>query len=104
MDNKSCARDKLSRYTPQNGLFESELLSFLKEVKFGQQKFPTNTSISNIKYHHLGLQNKNTFYPFHDQLDYKLVYYLAKPKTTKRNIDKFLFEPLMALFTEKLSN
>ena len=47
-------------------------------------------------------QNNNCFYLFYNLLDYALAYYFVKSKIIKNNIDKFLFELLMTLFTKKL--
>ncbi len=102
-DTRSRASDGLSRCTLQAGLFGSESSSSLREVRFNDQEFAADTSISNIKYNHPGFQNNNPFYPFHDQLDYRLAKYFAESKTTKSNIDKFLSKPLMAPLIEKLS-
>ena len=90
-------------HTPEDGLLKSELSSFIREVRFSEQKFPTNIPVSNIKYDHLKSQNNNLFYPFHNQLDYTLAHYFAEFKAMKSNINKFLFDPLMAPFTKKLS-
>ncbi len=89
--------------TPQAGLLGSELSSSLREVRFSDQEFAAGTPVFNIKYNHLGFQNDNPFYPFHDQLDYGLAKYFAESETTKSNVDKFLSDPLMAPLTEKLS-
>ena len=102
-DTRSCARDGLSGRTPQAGLLGSELSSSLREVRFSDQEFAAGTSVSNIKYNHPGFQNNNFFYPFYDQLDYRLAKYFAESETTKSNVDKFLSEVLMAPLTEKLS-
>lgn len=64
-DNKS-VRDMLPRHTPQDGLFASELSSFLREVRFSKQEFPASKPILDIKYHHPGSRNNNIFYPFND--------------------------------------
>ncbi len=93
----------LSGHTPQAGLLGSESLSSLKEVRFCDQEFATGTPVSNIKYNHLEIQNNNSFYPFHEQLDYRLDKYFAKSETTKDNVYKFLSESLMPPLTEKLS-
>ena len=66
LNTESFARDGLSGCIPQTGLFRSESLSFLREVRFSDQEFATGTPISNIKYNYLGFQNDNLFYPFHD--------------------------------------
>ena len=100
---KSCAKDGLSRRTPQAGLFESKLSSFLREIRFSDQEFAAGTPVSNIKYNHPGFQNNNPFYTFHDCLNYGLAKYFAKSETIKSNINKFLSKLLMALLTKKLS-
>lgn len=51
----------MSKYTPQNDLFGSALLSSPKEMKFTAQEFLIDTSVFNIKYDHLELQNNNFF-------------------------------------------
>ena len=65
-DIRSCTKDCLSGHIPQARLFASELLSFLKEVKIGKQEFPADKFILEIKYHHPGFPNNNSFYPFND--------------------------------------
>ena len=102
-DTRSCARDNLSGCTLQDGLFASESSSSLKKVRFSEQEFPTGKSVSDIKYHHQGSQNNNLFHSFNNQLDYALATYFAESKTTKGNVDKFLFNLLMASLTKKLS-
>ena len=96
----NCA--KTSR-TLQDELLKSELSSFLREVKFSKEEFFAGILVFNIKYDHPRSQKYNLFYPFYNQLDYALAHYFAKSETTKGNIDKFLSDPLIALFTEKLS-
>ena len=103
LDTRNCVRDGLSGCIPQAGLFKNKLLSSLIEVKFNDQEFITSTLVSNIKYNHPRFQNNNIFYLFHNQLDYRLTKYFAESKTTKSNINKFLFEALMAPLTEKFS-
>ena len=46
---------------------------------------------------------QNSFYIFNDQLNYALAHYFAELETTKCNVNKFLFNPLMTFFTKKLS-
>lgn len=75
----------------------------MREEWFIGNKFFTNILIFDIKYNYLGLQYKNSFYSFKNQLDYALAYYFVKLKTTKSNLNKFLFDPLMTPFTKKLS-
>ena len=102
-DTRNHARDGLSGCTLQSELLENELSSSLREVRFNDQEFATSILISNIKYNHPRFQNDNLFYPFYDQLNYRLAKYFAESKITKSNIDKFLSEPLMTLLTKKLS-
>ncbi len=52
---------------------------------------------------HLRSRSYNPFPPFNNQLDYILAHYFAESEITKRNVDKFLFNPLMKLITKKLS-
>ncbi len=99
----SCARDSLSKHTPQARLRGSELSSSLIKVGFSDQKFVVGKPVPNIKYNYPKFQNDNPFYPFHNQLDYGLAKYFAESETTKSNVDKFLSEPLIAPLTEKLS-
>ncbi len=101
-DNESL-RDILSERTSWAGLPGNESSSSLKEVRFSDQEFAAGTPISNIKYNHLGFQNDNSFYPFHNQLNYGLAKYFAESKTTKSNVNKFLSDLLIASLTEKLS-
>ncbi len=70
---------------------------------FSDHEFAASTPISNIKYNHPVFQNNNLFDLFHDQLDYRLAKYFAKFEIPKNNVDKFLFEPLIASLIEKLS-
>lgn len=65
-DIKNCARNTLSGRISQNKLLKSELLSFLREVWFNNQKFATNISIFNIKYNHLTFPINKPFYLFHN--------------------------------------
>ena len=85
-------------------LLGSELLSFLKKIRFNEQEFVTSILISNIKYNYLGLQNNNPFYFFYNQLDNTITYYFTEFKNIKDNIDKFLFKLLIILLIKKLSN
>lgn len=75
----------------------------MREEWFTGNEFPAGIFISDIKYNHSRFQYKNSFYLFKDQLDYALAHYFAKLETTKGNINKFLFDLLMAPLTEKLS-
>ncbi len=101
-DTRSYAKNGLLEYTPQTGLLRSELSSFLNEIKFSDKEFVAGIFLLNIKYNYPEFQNNNLFYPLHDQFDYRLAKYFAEFKNTKSNIDKFLFELLMVLLTEKL--
>ena len=93
LDTENQARDSLSGYTLQAELLGSKLLSSLREVRFNDQEFVTNTSVSNIKYNLPRFENNNSFYPFHDQLNYRLAKYFAESETSKSNVDKFLSKP-----------
>ena len=103
LDTGSRAKDGLSRHTPQTGLLASESSSSLREVRFSEQEFPAGKPVSNIKYHHLGSQNNNPFYPLNNQLDYVLANYFAESETIKSNVNRFLSNLLMAPLTKKLS-
>ncbi len=70
---------------------------------FSKSEFSVGTPVSDTRYKHLESQNNNPFYLFNDQLDYALADYFAESKTTKRNVDMFLSNPLMKLITKKLS-
>lgn len=59
-------RDILPKNISQDGLFASELLSFIREVRFSEQEFSADKPISDIKYHLLGYQNNNLCYLFND--------------------------------------
>lgn len=48
------ARKYLSGCISQDGLFESQLLLFLREVKFGKLEIFAGKLVSDIKYHYLG--------------------------------------------------
>ena len=103
LNTESYAKDGLAGRTPQPGLLGNELSLSLREIRFSDQEFAANIPISIIKYNHPGFQNNNPFYLFHDQLDNRLAKYFVESETTKNNIDKFLFEPLIAALTKKLS-
>lgn len=75
----------------------------MKNKCFIKNQFPIDTPILDIKYNYLGLQYKNNFYLFKDWLNYTLAHYFAKLETTKSNINKFLFDLLIAPFIKKLS-
>lgn len=61
LDTKNYAKNSLSRGFCYAGLFKSQLLSFLKKVRFSNQEFATNISISNIKYNYSRFKNNNFF-------------------------------------------
>ena len=103
LDTESHVRNGLSKHTPQGWLPANKSSSFLREVRFSKQKFSAGKPILDIKYCHPGPQDNNLFYPFNAQLEYALANYFAKFETTKRNVDRFLSDALMAPFTEKLS-
>ncbi len=100
---KRDASDTPTEKIPQDELLTSESLSLLREEWLTGNEFPAGTPISDIKYNHLGLQHKNSFYLFKDQLDYALAHYFGDLETTKGNVNKFLSDPLMTPLTEKLS-
>ena len=103
LDTGSRAKDGLSRRTPQDGLLISESSASLGEVRFSEQVFLAGKPVSNIRYLHLCFQNDNSCHPFNDQLDYALATYFAESEITKSNVDRFLYNPLMAPLTKKLS-
>ncbi len=70
---------------------------------FSESEFPVGTPVSDTRYIHLRSRSNNPFYPFNDQLDYALAHYFAESETTKRNVDKFLSNPLIKPITKKLS-
>lgn len=89
----------MSGRIPQDGFFASELSLSLRKVRFNKQKFPISKLILDIKYHHLDFQNNNLFYLFNDQLDYILANYFTESEITKNNVDRFLFDLLIAPLT-----
>lgn len=97
-----CVKNILLGYNPHDRLFVSKLLSSWREVWLNKHKFFASISIFDIKYNHLELQNDNIFYLFKYQLDHSLAYYFTESKTTKGNIDWFLFDQLMVPLTKKL--
>ena len=103
LDIGSHTRDGLSGHTPQDGLFAREFSSSLREIRLRKQIFPVSKPLSDIKYHHLYSQNDNAFRPFNDQLGNAHATYFTEFETTKGNIERFLFDPLIALLIEKLS-
>lgn len=100
--NNKSVRNLLPGYITQDGLFASKLSLSLREVWFNNQKFFTGLLISNIKYNHLRSQKNNTFYPFNNQLDYILAHFFIDFKTIKSNVNRFLSNSLIVLFTKKL--
>lgn len=48
LDTRICAKNGFSGYILQAGLLKNKLLSFFKDVKFSDQEFLINISISNI--------------------------------------------------------
>ena len=100
--NNESIKHMLPGCTSQDGLFRSKSSSSLKEVRFSKQECPTGTLISNIKYDHSRSQNNNPFHPFNDQFNYVLAHYFTESKITKGNVDRLLFNTLMAPLTEKL--
>ena len=89
--------------TPRDRLLASESSSLLREEWFIRNKFSAGTLSSDIKYNHSGLKHQNSFYLFNNQLDYAIVHYFAKSKSTKGNLNMFLSDPLMISLTKKLS-
>lgn len=77
--------------------------SFLREVSFSKKEFFTGKLVSDIKYNHPSSHNNNSFYPFIDQLDYRIANYFANFETKKSNIDRFLSDLLITQLIEKLS-
>lgn len=72
-------------------------------MTFSESEFPAGIPVSDTQYEHFGSQNNNLFYLFNDQLDYALVYYFTELKTIKRNVDRFLINPLIKPIIKKLS-
>lgn len=98
------AFNKPTKVTPWKRLLVSESLLLLKEKRFTKHKFSSSTPISDIKYRHPRSKHKISFHTFNNQLDNALAHYLAESKTIKSNVNKSLNDPLMAPFTEKLSD
>lgn len=94
--------DMLIKDISQKILLENKFLLVLKKKWFNSHEFLTNTQISNIKYRHLGIKYKSSFYSFNNQFDYVLAHYFVELKTTKGNINKFLINLLIASLTKKL--
>ena len=91
-----------AKHTLQDGLLRSESSSSLRKVRFSEQELSAGTLVSNIKYDYPGSQNDSLFYLFYNQLDYALVDYFAEFETLKGNVDKLLYNPLIAPFIKKL--
>lgn len=102
-DTESYTSDGLLRCTLQNKLLVSKSSSSLRKIRFSEEEFHIDKLLSDIKYYYLGSSKDNLFYPFNDQLDYVLANYLAEFKTTKGNLNQFLSNLWMILFTEKVS-
>lgn len=79
----------VSDLMPQNGLL-IELCPTFKKVTFSKSEFLAIMLILDTKYKYPENQNNNLLYLFIDQLNYILIYYFAKSKTIKCNINKFL--------------
>ena len=69
---------------------------------FGESEFLVGSPVLETRYVHLRSKSSNLFGLFYDQLDYTLTHYFTKLKSTKRNVDKFLSNPLMKPFIKKL--
>ena len=95
-------RPIIPKWTPQNGLL-SDLSQNFKQVTFSKSKFPFGTSVSNIRYKHLGSWSRNLLHSFNDQLNYVFAHYIVELKITKYNIDKFPSNALQKVITNKLS-
>ncbi len=95
-------RPTTPNWTPRNGRLSESSRNF-REVTFSKSKFPVGTPVSDTRYVHPGSRSNNPFHLFNDQLDYALAHYFAESETTKRNIDKFLSNPLMKPIIKKLS-
>ena len=93
LDIGTCAKDGLSRCTLQDRLFANKLSLFLRKIRFNEQEFLSDKSVSDVKYHHFSSQKDNLFYPFNNLLDYALANYFADSETTKANVDRFLSNP-----------
>ena len=75
----------------------------LRKKWFNSHKLSADIPILDIKYKHLRSKYKNSFYPLNNQLDYGLAHYFAESKTIKGNVNKFLTNLLISLFTKKIS-
>ena len=70
---------------------------------FSKSEFLAGIPVWDIRYKHSKTQNNNPFYSFNSKPDYTLAHYFADLETTKRNVHKFLTNPLMKLITKNLS-
>lgn len=61
LDTGSRVKNNLSKHIPQDKLFISESLSFLREIRFHEQEFFAEIPISNIKYYDLSTHNNRFF-------------------------------------------
>lgn len=66
LDTEKYPRNIFLGYIPLNGLFESESLSFLEDIRFSNSEFAVDIPVSNIKYNPLRFQIYNLFYPFYN--------------------------------------
>lgn len=83
LDTEIYTKNMLSGQIPPNRLLGSELLLFLRKIRFSEKKFSASTSVSNIKYHYPKLQNNDLFYLFNYQLNNALTHYFTKSKLQK---------------------
>ena len=88
--------------TIQNRLLGKSSLTF-GQMTFSESEFSAGTLILDTRYKYFRRQNNNLFYLFNGQLNYILTHYFLDSETTKRNINKFLTNPLMKLITKNLS-
>lgn len=70
--------------------------------KHNKSEFLVGILIFDIKYKYLKIPNKNLFNLFNNQVNYVLTHYFVELRTTKYNIDKFFFNPLMKFIIKKL--
>ena len=89
--------------TPQKRLFVREFFLALREEWFSSLEFSVGILILDKKYKHPRSKSKKNFYSFNDQLDYGIAHYFAKLEMTKDNVNMFLIDPLIILFSEELS-
>lgn len=103
LDTGSHIKNGWSKLILQAELLKCELSSSLIEFRLNDQEIVVNTLIFNIKYNHSRFPNDNFFHLFHNQLNYKLAKYFVESKITKKNLNQFLSEPIIALWAKKLS-